>query len=193
MSPHDMIYGSAIAAVISDPTLPDTPIIACNYAFTRLTGYDEHEVVGRNCRFLRGPDTEQEATELLRQAVREQRTCLVEILNYKRDGSPFRNAVMLAPILADDGRLRYILGSQIEVGSPLRQSAIDRIDELSARQRQVLLLVMQGRLNKQIAWDLGISERTVKMHRAAMLETLACHSVAEAVRLAVEAGLGEGS
>ncbi|AXJ96289.1 histidine kinase [Sphingomonas sp. FARSPH] len=182
-----MIEGSAIAAVISDPTLPDTPIIACNEAFVALTGYDRDQIVGRNCRFLRGPDTEPAATEELRQAVREERATLVEILNYKRDGTPFRNAVMLAPIFGDGGDLRYILGSQIAVEAP--RAPLASLDRLTDRQREILRLVAAGQLNKQIAWQLGISERTVKIDRAAALETLGCRTTADAIRLAVEAGL----
>lgn len=189
MSPREMITGSAIAAVISDPTLPDTPIIACNQAFIDLTGYGEAEILGRNCRFLRGPDTDEAATEELRAAVRERRATLVEVLNYKKDGTPFRNAVMLAPIFGDDGRLRYMLGSQSEVGTRPDHEAAARIAGLTPRQRDVLDGVMRGLLNKQIAYELGISERTVKLHRAEMLQALGCRTVAEAIRLAVEQGL----
>ena len=190
MSPREMITGSAIAAVISDPNLPDTPIIACNQAFIDLTGYGEAEILGRNCRFLRGPDTEEAATEELRAAVREHRATLVEVLNYKKDGTPFRDAVMLAPLFGEDGELRYMLGSQIEVATPATDSdAAARIANLTPRQRDVLNGVMRGLLNKQIAYELGISERTVKLHRAEMLQALSCRTVAEAIRLAVEQGL----
>lgn len=189
MVPSEMITGSAIAAVISDPNLPDTPIIACNQAFIDLTGYSEAEILGRNCRFLRGADTEEAATEELRAAVRERRATLVEVLNYKKDGTPFRNAVMLAPLFGEDGALRYMLGSQIEVGTPVNRDAAARIAALTPRQRDVLDRVMRGLLNKQIAWELGISERTVKLHRSEMLQALGCRTVAEAIRMAVEQGL----
>lgn len=190
MSPHAMIRDSAIAAVISDPNMPDTPIIACNDAFLLLTGYTQDEVLGRNCRFLRGPDTEPELTDELRRAVQENRTTLVDILNYRKDGTPFRNAVMLAPIFDPDGTLRYILGSQYPVSAAnASSSSREAIDRLSARQRDVLIRMTAGRMNKQIAYELQISERTVKMHRAALLKALGCRTAAEAIRAAVEAGL----
>ncbi|MCD2317323.1 PAS domain-containing protein [Sphingomonas sp. IC-11] len=190
MSPHAMIEGSSVAAVISDPHLPDTPIIACNEAFVALTGYAQEEVVGRNCRFLRGPDTEADLTDELRRAVQERRTTLVEILNYRKDGTPFRNAVMLAPIFDADGALRYILGSQYPVSADNPASpSRDAIARLSTRQRDVLVRMAAGRMNKQIAYELQISERTVKMHRAALLKALGCRTAAEAIRAAVEAGL----
>lgn len=194
MSLADMISGSAMAAVISDPRLPDNPIIECNDAFMALTGYARDEIVGRNCRFLAGERTEPGLTESLRAGLREKRPVLVEILNYKKDGTPFRNAVLVAPIFGADGSLEYFLGSQMEVddaGSqvPLRGTdARARIERLSPRQREVLMALAAGKLNKQIAYDLGLTERTIKMHRAAMLKALGIKTSAEAIRLAIEAG-----
>lgn len=191
MSPSEMIAGSAVAAVISDPRKPDTPIIECNEAFVALTGYSREEIIGRNCRFLAGPRTEPELTEEIRAAVRECRTILVEILNYKKDGTPFHNAVMIAPIFDDAGDLRYFLGSQVEVTSEqvrATPTAANALDALTERQKAVLIAMARGRLNKQIGHDLGITERTVKMHRAAMLKALDCRTGAEAIRIAIEAG-----
>lgn len=194
MSLKAMIATSPIAAVISDPRRPDNPIVECNDAFVALTGYSAAEIIGQNCRFLTGPGTEAELSEQLRSAIREQRPVLVEILNYKKDGTPFRNAVLVAPIFGSDGSLEYFLGSQMEVDDGVllrgeRQAeARARIDALSPRQREVLLLMAEGNLNKQIGYSLGLSERTVKMHRAALLKALGVATTADAIRVAVEAG-----
>lgn len=187
-----MIKGSLVAAVISNPRLPDNPIVACNSAFEALTGYCADEVIGRNCRFLTGPDSEPELIEALREGIRDHRPVMVEILNYKKDGTPFRNAVMVAPLFDGEGRLEYFLGSQMEMvdnsGAARGNGARERVEQLSPRQRAVLLAMARGRLNKQIAYELGLSERTVKMHRAAMLRALGIRTAADAVRLAIEAG-----
>lgn len=194
MSLKAMIATSPIAAVISDPRRPDNPIVECNDAFVALTGYSAAEIIGQNCRFLTGPGTEAELSEQLRSAIRERRPVLVEILNYKKDGTPFRNAVLVAPIFGSDGSLEYFLGSQMEVDDAVllrgeRQAeARARIDALSPRQREVLLLMAEGNLNKQIGYSLGLSERTVKMHRAALLKALGVATTADAIRVAVEAG-----
>jgi len=194
MSLKAMIATSPIAAVISDPRRPDNPIVECNDAFVALTGYSADEIIGQNCRFLTGPGTETELSEQLRSAIRERRPVLVEILNYKKDGPPFRNAVLVAPIFGSDGSLEYFLGSQMEVGDAVLQrgerqaEARARIDALSPRQREVLLLMAEGNLNKQIGYSLGLSERTVKMHRAALLKALGVATTADAIRVAVEAG-----
>jgi PAS domain S-box-containing protein len=191
MSPESMISNSNVAAVVTDPTIVDNPIICCNDRFVALSGYPREEIIGRNCRFLRGKDTEADCTEALRLAVMAPRPALVELLNYRKDGTAFRNAVMIAPLFDDAGDVRYFLGSQmaIEPGSaPRQKEATQRIARLTPRQRQILEGLARGRLNKQLAFDLGLKERTIKMHRAAVLRNLGVATNAEAIRLAIEAG-----
>jgi PAS domain S-box-containing protein len=190
-----LVSDSPIPSVISDPRLPDNPIIACNTAFCRLTGYTADEVVGRNCRFLSGPGTEPWLSEEIRRGVREHQPVLVEILNYKRSGQPFRNAVLVAPIYDEQDELLYFLGSQVEiapdsnaVSSMRRIRAAELVKGLSPRQAQVLKHVANGLLNKQIAGELGLAEKTVKMHRAILMNRLGLHTTADLIRLAVEAG-----
>ncbi len=187
---------SPIATVLSNPRLPDNPIVAANSAFCALTGYEESEIVGRNCRFLAGPDTEPWLTERIRQALRDLRPSLTEILNYRKDGTAFRNAVLIAPLFGPDGEPAWFLGSQVEVDSgsaaPLalrQQLAAGLAATLSPLQRELLKEMAAGQRNKQIAWRLGLSEKTIKMHRALLLEKLGVKTTADAIRLAVEAGL----
>lgn len=190
-----MIGSSPIAAVMSDPRLPDNPIVECNEAFVTLTGYRSDEIIGQNCRFLAGRDTEPWLTETLRNGIRRRQPVMVEILNYKKDGTPFRNAVMVAPIFDKNGDLEFFLGSQVEIAEDVarandarRKAAHDRVVALSRRQREVLVHLAAGKLNKQIAYELGLSERTIKMHRAALFSALDVKTSADAIRLAIEAG-----
>ncbi len=188
-----MIDLSPIAAVLCDPRQMDNPIVHCNAAFVALTGYGRDEVVGRNCRFLSGPTTEPELSERIRQGVRTRTPVLVEIRNYRKDGSAFRNAVLVAPIFDDEGELSYFLGSQSATPEPSdiasrTDIARARLEKLSPRQREVLIGMSGGKLNKQIAFELQLTERTVKMHRAALLKALDVRSGADAIRLAIEAG-----
>lgn len=191
-----MIENSVVAAVVSNPRLPDNPIVGCNDAFMELTGYGKDEIIGRNCRFLHGPGTEPELTEQLRTGIAARVPVMVEILNYKRDGTPFRNAVMVAPIFDAAGELEWFLGSQVEIpgagnASPSARAieAREKVATLSKRQREILECIAAGRLNKQIAYELGLSERTVKLHRAAVLRALGVRTSADAIRMAIEAGL----
>jgi PAS domain S-box-containing protein len=187
---------SPIASVLSNPRLPDNPIVAANAAFYALTGYGPEQVLGRNCRFLAGPATEPWLTERIQTGVREKRPVLVEILNYKASGAVFRNAVLVAPIFDAEGVLRFFIGSQIELPldeeglpSARRQAAAARVSTLSPRQRQVLQQIAAGRRSKEIAQSLRLSEKTVKMHRTLLLAKLGITNMADAVRIAVEAGL----
>ncbi|WP_246447670.1 PAS domain-containing protein [Novosphingobium flavum] len=190
----EMIARSATAAVLSDPRQPDNPIVACNRAFEELTGYAEAEILGRNCRFLAGAGTDPAASAALREAIARRQPVLTEIVNYRKDGTPFRNAVMIAPIFGDDGEVIHFVGSQVEVtgavrdGEDRRRAARERIGALSARQHEVLVEMTAGKLNKQTAHELGLSERTVKMHRGAVLRALGVRTPAEAIRIAIEAG-----
>ncbi len=191
-----LIANSPIASVISNPRLKDNPIIACNAAFVVLTGYSENEIIGRNCRFLAGPATEPWLTETIRSGVRRHCPVLVEILNYKRDGTPFRNAVLVAPTFDEKGELEFFLGSQVELepdapttNANRRMAAVILVRGLSRRQREVLAEMALGHLNKQIAFTLGLSEQTVKMHRALLMIRLGAATTADAIRIAVEAGL----
>ena len=190
-----LLCRSPIATVVTDATAFDNPIVAVNQAFESLTGYTAGEVIGRNCRFLAGANSTQPGSEILREAIRLQRPVVVELMNYKRDGTPFRNAVMIAPLYDGDGQLKHYVGSQMEV--PARQTSSVRkeqtsqelVGRLTPRQREVLRQMMLGYRNKQIAIRLGLSEKTVKMHRSSMLARLEAVSSTDAVRIAVEAGL----
>jgi PAS domain S-box-containing protein len=190
------IVNSPIASIISNPRLPDNPIVGVNKAFCELTGYDPDEILGRNCRFLAGPATEPWLTERIHRGTLNRKPTLVEILNYKRCGTPFRNAVLVAPIFLPDGELQYFLGSQVELDddstglwSSRHHRAREIVGTLSPRQREVLQQISAGYRSKQISFNLGLSEKTVKMHRSLILEKIGTHNVADAIRLAVEAGL----
>lgn len=187
---------SPIATVISNPRRPDNPLEVANPAFCALTGYSESEIVGRNCRFLAGEETEPWITDRIRAAIGARRSVLVDILNYRRDGTRFRNGVLVTPLFDDNGGLAWFLGSQVELGpdSPRqfdarRGRALALVKALPDRRRQVLEMMSRGLLNKQIAWELKISEKTVKMHRSLLLEQLGAATSADAIRIAVEAGL----
>jgi PAS domain S-box-containing protein len=192
----ESIAVSPIATVITNPRRSDNPLEVINPAFSALTGYREAEIIGRNCRFLAGEATEPWITERIREAIRSRHSVLVDILNYRRDGSPFRNGVLVTPLFDDDGELAWFLGSQVELGpnhepqfAARRERAVALVKALPQRRRQVLTLMARGLLNKQIAWELKISETTVKMHRSLLLEQLGVQTGADAIRIAVEAGL----
>lgn len=189
------IHQTPLATIVTDNRLDDNPIVEANRAFEVLTGYRLDEIVGKNCRFLSGSGTDPEARAALRFAVEHGRPAIVELMNYRKDGSPFRNAVMLAPVLDTRGDVVMFIGSQMEVdladtASGLRRAkARELLGRLTPRLRQILELMASGYRNKQIGGMLGIGEKTVKMHRARLFQALDITNSAEAIRIAVEAGM----
>jgi PAS domain S-box-containing protein len=190
------IEHSPIATVISDPRQTDNPIVASNQAFSDLTGYGKDEIIGRNCKFLAGEDTEPWLTEKLREGISSQKPVLVELLNYKKDGTPFRNAVLVAPVFDNMGVLEYYIGSQVELPEDAEspsvnrhQNAVEIVSHLSPRQKEILQKMAAGFRTKQIAYQLSLSEKTVQMHRMLLFKKLQTSNAADAVRIAVEAGL----
>lgn len=118
-----------MAICLCDPHQSDVPIVFANKAFRQLTGYDDHEIVGRNCRFLQGPRSDRGTLDRIRKAIAEEDVLVVEVMNYRKDGTAFWNALHLGPIYDADGKLVYILGSQWDV-SDVRAA---RADERHAR------------------------------------------------------------
>ena len=100
---------------ISDPSLPDDPLVYANPAFERMTGYTVEESVGHNCRFLQGPGTDPAAVDELRLGLRERRQTTVTLLNYRKDGTAFWNEVAISPVLDGSGELTHFVGVQSDV------------------------------------------------------------------------------
>ncbi|MEO3415386.1 PAS domain-containing protein [Roseovarius sp. CAU 1744] len=100
---------------ITDPSLPDNPIVFANFAFSALTGYRHDEVIGKNCRFLQGKDTSARSIDAIRNIIESQAVDTVEVLNYRKDGTSFLNALQIGPIYDDNGRLVFFFGSQLDI------------------------------------------------------------------------------
>jgi len=109
------VRATRMAMLITDPRQPDNPIVFANNAFLTLTGYDRDEVVGNNCRFLQGPDTDVEAITKLREAIAQRRDVNTDILNYRKDGTPFWNALYISPVSNEAGELQFFFASQLDV------------------------------------------------------------------------------
>lgn len=121
------LSSTAEGVTISDRNLPGNPIIYANQGFERITGYSVADVVGRNCRFLQGEDTDPEAIEEIRQGLRENRELTVEILNYRKDGTPFWNRLSIDPVRDAEGRVTNYIGIQVDITErKLAEEALQR-------------------------------------------------------------------
>lgn len=116
---HDLFFAAIemtrMPMIVTDPNQPDNPIIFANQAFLNTTGYDMNEVVGHNCRFLQGPDTDREAIAGIRKAIADKTDIAVEVQNYRKDGTMFWNALFVSPIFDREGNLLYFFGSQLDI------------------------------------------------------------------------------
>jgi PAS domain S-box-containing protein len=123
---------SGTGFVLTDPRLEDGPIVFVNRSFLEITGYEADEVLGRNCRFLQGPETEPERVDELRRATREQRPVTVELRNYRKDGTPFWNEVHVSPVRDERGEVVRFVGVQVDV-TAIREGQRRLVREQNAR------------------------------------------------------------
>jgi len=125
--------------VISNPRLPDNPIVFVNDSFCRLTGYGRHDILGRNCRFLQGPQTDPAAVARIRAAVAAAQPIEIDLRNHRRGGEPFWNRLLMAPVLDADGQLAYFFASQVDV--TLERDRLEGLETTNA----ALLAELAGR------------------------------------------------
>ena len=109
------VRATRMAMIITDPRRLDNPIVFANDAFLALTGYTRLEVTGRNCRFLQGPETDLAEVARVRDAIAAERDVHAELLNYRKDGSTFHNALFVSPVHDTDGTLLFFFASQFDV------------------------------------------------------------------------------
>ena len=174
-----------MAICLVDPKQDDLPIVFANRAFRRLTGYAEEEIIGRNCRFLQGPDTEQEPIERIREAIANEEVIVVELLNYRRDGSSFWNALHLGPIYNDAGELIYFFGSQWDVSDVRAARAEERYAKEMARE-------LSHRMKNMFAVISGIVNVTGRV-RGIQDETAEINARIQALGRAYETTLDDAS
>ncbi|WP_424932766.1 PAS domain-containing protein [Amaricoccus macauensis] len=101
-----------LSVVITNPHVPGNPLIYVSEEFERQTGYSAEEVIGENCRFLQGPETNPDAIRMISAGLAAKTTFSVDILNYHKSGEPFMNRLRIRPLFDDEGQLLYFIGAQ---------------------------------------------------------------------------------
>jgi PAS domain S-box-containing protein len=107
-----IIEQAPIGIAVSDPSREDNPLVYANAAFEALTGYEFEEIDGRNCRFLQGERTDPESVAAMRDAIHAGEPTTVDVWNYRKDGTEFRNRVTVSPIEDGDGEVTQFVGFQ---------------------------------------------------------------------------------
>jgi PAS domain S-box-containing protein len=128
------LSGSQQNFAISDPSLPDNPIVYVSQGFLDLTGYTLDQVLGRNCRFLQGPGTDQNAVEVIRRGIREGVDTSVCLLNYKADGTPFWNQFFVAALRDAENNVVNFVGVQCEVSKAVVEKQMSEAKSSSTSQ-----------------------------------------------------------
>lgn len=106
---------SLTAMVITDPTKEGNPIVHVNPGFEKLTGYSMEDSVGKNCRFLQGPETDAASVKELRSSIKRGSNAQVKLLNYRKDGKKFWNELVITPVRDADGNLTHFVGVQFDM------------------------------------------------------------------------------
>ncbi len=137
------VRATRMPMIVTDPRQPDNPVVFANDAFCRLSGYERREILGRNCRFLQGPDTDPETVRRIHDAVVEVRPLEIDIRNRRKTGEPFWNRLLMAPVFDADGRLAYFFASQVDVS--LERERLEGLETNNA----ALMAELTGRLRLQ--------------------------------------------
>ncbi len=156
------VRATRMSMLITDPRQPDNPIVYCNNAFLELTGYERDEVVGNNCRFLQGPGTDAAAVARIRNALAHPTDINIDILNYRKDGSPFWNALYVSPVIDEKGELQFFFASQLDVTDRKESEQRIRADKLRFEQ--------------------AVKERTRELEEALEMQTSLVHEVDHRVK-----------
>lgn len=115
--------------VVTDPSLPDNPIVYATQGFLNLTGYTLNQVLGRNCRFLQGPETDPTAVQKIRNAIEEGLDMSVCLLNYRVDGTTFWNQFFIAALRDAGGDITNYVGVQCKVSDQYAASVCKKQEE----------------------------------------------------------------
>ena len=156
------VRATRMPMVITDPAQADNPIVFCNEAFQDLSGYSRGEIIGRNCRFLQGPETDLATVSRVREAIAAGEAIDVDLLNYRKDGTTFWNALYLSPVRDKDGVIRFFFASQLDV--------TDRVEAQNIISDQKILVERE------------VERRTADLQAALDAKTILLHEVDHRVK-----------
>ena len=157
------VRATRMPMLVTDPNRPDNPIVFANAAFTKLTGYTRDEILGRNCRFLQGPETDPGAPRRIREALETQRDISLDIVNYRADGTKFLNRLMITPLYDGENKLQCFLGVQRDMGEGPLDALTARDGGPGSISIDTLLGEIQHRVKNHLAMIIGMIRMQARM------------------------------
>jgi PAS domain S-box-containing protein len=151
------VLATDVSFTISDPNLPDNPLVWVNPAFTRITGYEFDEATGRNCRFLQGPASDRGAVARMRRALEERKSLTLTVVNYRKDGTAFWNEVSMSPVFDGEGRVTNFVGVQADVTARVAAEREREIAFRAAEHAQARLTTL-AEVSAALSGTLDVSE-----------------------------------
>lgn len=163
--PQDLLLRAAetssFGMTLADARQADLPLVYVNRAFTDMTGYGADEAIGRNCRFLQGPDTSRASVAQIRQTLHNETASTVLLLNYRKDGTRFWNRFQLSPVHDEAGELSAFLGMQVDITDD-----VERVGMENERQRLETL----GRVAGGVAHELNNALQPIRLYADLLVE-----------------------
>jgi PAS domain S-box-containing protein len=163
------VRATRMPMIITNPRLPDNPVVFANNAFCRLSGYAREEILGRNCRFLQGPQTDPATVRRIHDSVARVESIEIDIRNHRKDGEPFWNRLLMAPVFDTEGVLAYFFASQVDVtierqrlqglessNASLMAELTDRLRIQEEQERELAFTLKAARFG---TWSLEIADR----------------------------------
>ncbi len=139
------LENKSIAITVSDPELDDCPLIFVNAAFEEMTLYKRDQVLGRNCRFLQGADTDRNAVKKLRAQLTDTQSAAVTLTNYRADGTRFNNLIIIEPVFISTSK-KLLFGCQYEFSAQhSRDEIVDHLEYISMTFSENVNIIDQSR------------------------------------------------
>ncbi|TIC90708.1 Phototropin-2 [Colletotrichum higginsianum] len=169
---REMSEGLAEVFCLTDPSRHDNPIVMASEEFHRTTQYGMNYVIGRNCRFLQGPKTNPYSVKRLRERCLAGKEHYETFLNYRRDGSPFMNLLMVAPLYDSRGTVRYFIGAQVDVSGLAKESSgLEALQSLVVK-KEATTTAINGQRNYKTEEEKDEFQELSEMFNMAELETV---------------------
>ncbi len=159
-----VVQATRTAVAITDYRSDDNVIVFVNDSFCRLTGYSREELVGRNCRLLQGPDTDRAKVAAIRAAVAAGQPIETDLLNYRKDGTPFWNRLALAPVFDAARNVTFYFGSQVDVTAERERLAAlesrnaDLLEAQRISEERLRVATEAGQIG---VWELSLPDLTL--------------------------------